>query len=473
MGATSLAWLLGASGCRPLAAEAHALPFPDPVILPSSAHHAPGVPPLRRCWHRALPGAVPTEIDVSTEGIAIVGEFTGTADFGLGPLKASPPKSDGWPAPDAFVARYRLDGGFQWARVLGGPYDDRGTGVALDAAGRTTVVGTFIATIDLGGGVRPCRGVPVRGRAGFIANYGDGDWHRWDGIHGARNSIAGDAIAVDRDGNLNVVGSSMQGVGFVAAFGPDGALRWRHRFIQDDRDHTQVHAVALDPIGNVYVTGSLSGASDLGGGTRRVAQDQVAGFVACYTPAGEHRWDRVFGAPWAIPTEIAVGPKGEATVAGSTFGATADGETSQIFLAHFEADGTRTWDRHIDTMLSYAADIAADLDGAVYVVGEFEEQIDLGAGVRRAGDDDTAFVVSYGRDGDHRWDRTFVAIDPMRDGERRVGRSAASAVTVRRNGTVVVAGHYVGDLDVGDGERLPSAPGTRNGFVVSLSPACP
>jgi len=53
---------------------------------------------------------------------------------------------------DIFVASFDAAGNHRWSASYGGSGDDTGTGVALSANGRVHVAGTFVGTMDLGGG---------------------------------------------------------------------------------------------------------------------------------------------------------------------------------------------------------------------------------------------------------------------------------------------------------------------------------
>jgi hypothetical protein len=99
---------------------------------------------------------VSTSCAVSTTGdVILTGAFGVTLgdpsmlgeaiDFGGGPLV-----SEG--AADVFVAKLRPDGGHHWSIRAGDPYQQYGTGVAVDGSGNSIVTGAFSGTIDLGSG---------------------------------------------------------------------------------------------------------------------------------------------------------------------------------------------------------------------------------------------------------------------------------------------------------------------------------
>ncbi|MDZ4827031.1 MAG: fibronectin type III domain-containing protein [Actinomycetota bacterium] len=90
-------------------------------------------------------GAKSVAVDGSGN-VIIAGSFAEVVDFGTGPLGKQ--GWDGW----AFVAKYTSSGVPVWSKGFGGGTMTQGNGVAVDAAGRVTLVGTYGGTIDFGGG---------------------------------------------------------------------------------------------------------------------------------------------------------------------------------------------------------------------------------------------------------------------------------------------------------------------------------
>jgi hypothetical protein len=73
------------------------------------------------------------------------GHFVGTADFGGGGLASAGTY-------DIFVASYTSTGQHRWSKRLGGTSTDYGYGVAEDGSGNVYLCGTFMDTVDFGGG---------------------------------------------------------------------------------------------------------------------------------------------------------------------------------------------------------------------------------------------------------------------------------------------------------------------------------
>jgi hypothetical protein len=77
--------------------------------------------------------------------VTVAGVFSGTVDFGGGPLATAGGN-------DIFVASYSATGSFRWARRFGATGIDRGHGVAVAGSGNVAVTGSFEGTVDFGGG---------------------------------------------------------------------------------------------------------------------------------------------------------------------------------------------------------------------------------------------------------------------------------------------------------------------------------
>src|SRR5262249_55518591 len=75
--------------------------------------------------------------------VDVVGTFDTTADFGGGPLTATPASQLGSPL-DMFVVQYNATtGAHQWSKRFGGSYTDQASAVATDSAGNVYFTGFF------------------------------------------------------------------------------------------------------------------------------------------------------------------------------------------------------------------------------------------------------------------------------------------------------------------------------------------
>lgn len=92
-------------------------------------------------WSAPLTGATAGDIAVDSAGsIYATGYFNGTADFDPGTDVASRTSVG---SSDVFVLKLTTTGGLGWVETFGGVSIDQGNGIAVDATGTVSVVGSF------------------------------------------------------------------------------------------------------------------------------------------------------------------------------------------------------------------------------------------------------------------------------------------------------------------------------------------
>ena len=152
----------------------------------------------------------------------------------------------------SFIARYLPNGTLDWIRQDGGDNDDSVTGIALDSGGNIYVTGNFRGTSFFGGVA--------------ISSPGDDDM-------------------------------------FLAKFDPDGNFIWVQ--FSESSSHSSTHAIAVDSLDNVLVTGDFTGTVTFKG----VPQSAPPGpfpdrtiiaidhdlFIAKYDSDGNLLWLRDYG----------------------------------------------------------------------------------------------------------------------------------------------------------------------------------
>jgi len=120
-------------------------------------------------WHRRIGGTAVDDVHtvaIDADGAAyVLGAFRGTAD--LNPDAGVQTATAAEAADDAFVVKLAANGGFVWAKAWGGTGEDRGQGLAIDAAGGVQVSGTFSGTVDFDFGA----GAEMRTAAGNTDGY--------------------------------------------------------------------------------------------------------------------------------------------------------------------------------------------------------------------------------------------------------------------------------------------------------------
>jgi hypothetical protein len=223
--------------------------------------------------------------------------------------------------------------------------------------------------------------------------------HRWSTAIGGTGADAVRAVAVDPGGDIVVTGyvsgearagaEALRARGrdiLLARYAPDGALRWARALGGDGDDIGQ--AVALAPDGDVLVTGSFTATADLGAGPL-VSAGRSDVLVARFGPAGEPRWTRSYGGGYE----------------------------------------------------DHGYSIAVAPDGGIAVTGYLGDAIDFGGGELTSAGHADMFLVALAPTGEHRWSRRFG------DQDDDVGR----AVAIDPRGDIALVGDFHGALDVGGG----------------------
>jgi len=307
---------------------------------------------------------------------------------------------------DYATIKYSPLGEELWVRrydVYSGNLEDRATGLALDASGSIVVTGYSARAVS--------------GMDYATVKYSpDGTelWvSRYDGPVSGNDEAR--AIGVDPQGNVYVTGNSV-GDGsshdfLTVKYSSDGAQQWVSRYGRGySADAGQ--RVAMDALGNVYVTGYSVGTSQ--------KNDYV---TIKYDPDGETLWTRRYNGPLDhedCPTAIAVDGDGNVYVTGYSIGLAGWYDCATIKYA---SDGTMLWvDRYERTDgrndCGYA--LAVDGSGFVYVTGYTGAWADV-------------LTIKYAPSGSREW----VAVYNNPSGGHDVGW----AVTADASGNVYVAGH--------------------------------
>jgi hypothetical protein len=362
-----------------------------------------------------------------------------------------------------------------WSKRFGDADHDWGNSVAVDASGNVYVTGTFIGAVDFGSGSLQSAGAYDV----FVASFAPSGAPGWSKRFGGGGYDFGKSVVVDASGNVCVTGTfegavdfgsgSLQSAGgddlFVASFAPGGAPRWSKRFGGAHNDEGK--AVAIDGIGNVYVTGSFDDTVDFGNGPLQSAGAQDI-FLASFTSSSLPRWSKRFGIVGSdIGSSAAVDGSGNVHVTGYVTGAVDFGngplpyaDWGDIFLASFTPSGTPLWSKSLGGAgYDQGSSVALDATGNVYVTGNFEGAVDFGTGSLQSAGARDVFVASFTPSGTPRWSKRFGG----------TGDDYASSVAVDGSGNVYVTGRFEGAVDFGTGS-LQSA-GAGDVFVASFTPS--
>jgi hypothetical protein len=280
----------------------------------------------------------------------VTGSFSGTVDFGLGPVASAGNT-------DVFLMKLDPAGSPVWVKRFGILTGERGEAVAVDASGNLLLAGHYQCnvlyqptSIDFGGGTLPCNfsdmgpfvakldpngnhiwsyGMPsgdlwtfrpldiaidaagsasvlvsrlsAQDHAMFVRKFDANGNVLWSASPVSGSTFGADGeLAVDGAGNVIVAFEHAVGVGTcpcdyyvsIAKYDPGGALIWKKQISGPGAqgDGGGARGVAVDGGGNIFVAGPLygNGDLDLGGGQLSGAP----GFLAKLGPDGAHIWSQ-------------------------------------------------------------------------------------------------------------------------------------------------------------------------------------
>jgi len=299
---------------------------------------------------------------------------------------------------DYATIKYNPDGDTLWVRRYNGPgdYTDEPYAMAVDDAGNTYITGK-----SLGDGTHYDYATIK------YNSTGDTLWvSRYDGP--GTGADEANAIAVDDAGNVYVTGESSgpsgTGVNFATIkYNPEGDTLWVRRYDGIGSMGDYGSAIAVDDMGNVYVTGySFNLATSF---------DYV---TIKYDPDGVMLWVQTYNGPASstdMPYAMAVDGSGNIYVTGRSLGTSYDYATVK-----YNPNGDTIWVRRYDGTgngTDEASAIAVDDAGNTYVTGysDGNGSGDDYATIKYNPDGDTLWVRRYdgpGNDDDYAWD---IAVD--------------------------------------------------------------
>lgn len=346
----------------------------------------------------------------SDGSLYVTGEYRGAADFGGGARDAG--------GANASLGLFKLDasGNHVWSKGFGDPSPgllvapgSHGHAVAATPSGGVVVVGEFAGNVDFGGGT--------------LANAGpDTDAGAPDG-----GVTLGGCITGVADCAHDVV---------VVSFAANGAHQWSRRFGAGGGDAAR--AVAVDPAGNVYVTGSFEGTVSFGGDPL-VASGKSDVFALKLDANGNHVWSKRFG---GVENEtalaIAVDASGSVYLGGQYSGIALFGTTGLVskgpfdgFVARLDPSGDPLWAQRLVSEQGFVSGLALVPGGDVVLAGRFRTAMNFGAlGGQKSAYADDAFVARMTAAGGVTWVKAF----------GNDGLDYATAIAVSADGSIHLTG---------------------------------
>jgi hypothetical protein len=421
-------------------------------------------------WSRAWGGNLDDEgnslsVDAA-DNIFYGGYITGPVDMGCGAL----PVASGVDA--AVLMKLTPGGTCIWSKAFG--QNSQMLSVVVDPSGNLLTTGMYGVNINLGGGLVTSLG----GNDGFVAKFdtlGNLIWSKYFGDAAAQTpdtvatDAAGDLIAYGYfNGTVDFGGGPLTSAGgsdlYVAKFSPTGTLIWAKRF--GDGQNQLARGLAVDPAGNVLITGSFNGNLNFGGATLTSAGLGDV-FVAKLGPTGNHIWSKRFGdGNDQLGAGLATSAAGDVYITGSFLGTMNFGGAAlpslggaDSYIAKLDSTGAHVWSMRGGGPSGQAAvGVAVDPVGNVAMIGVMAGSASFGGPTLTSAGSADIVVARYDPTGKHLWSKLF-------------GNSALQGVkgiTTDSKGNVLVTGLMNGPTDFGGGPV--TAGGGEDTYLAKLSP---
>ena len=326
-------------------------------------------------------------------------------------------------APDTrgvFLAKCDSNSNFLYAQHIGEGKAALG-GIDSDVSGNTYVTGTLAG--GMGGTTIGDSMIDAGSRFMYVVKHdmnGNFIWTRWSQrVQPNSGRAEGLDVVVDQGGNSYVIGSFQDSVNvagqliisngdydiFLAKFDMNGQLVWIRSFGGLENDEGR--GVAVDPTGDVYITGLFEGDFTYSGQSVNHSGDQDI-FIAKFDTDGNLQWLKDAGGGGDdVGMRIDVNNQNLVCVIGSfeevasfeSTSVTSNGD-KDVFLAKYDSDGNLLsvigFGHPDDDDEGYS--IALDDDNNSYATGLFFESLTMADTTIIGQDDESTFVVKFGNE---------------------------------------------------------------------------
>lgn len=358
-------------------------------------------------------------------------------------VNASGSGSSGLCEPDSVTACYS------------GPLDTNGNGVCVagsqkcspDGSGWGECIGEVLPSIENCATVldESCDGkVACTGGHVLSKSFGDQDEQLAYaiGVDHAGDILLGGTFLSSIDFGGGALLSQGQSDIFIAKLGANLGYHWSKRF--GDAVDQQLQALDVDMMNNIVITGYFDGVIDFG--DKKLATAGLYDtFIAKLDADGNHVWSQSFGdASGQYGTAIAIDAVDDIVLAGNVEGSISFGMSthsskgaSDIFVAKFNSQGDVLWSKSFgDSADQFVADVATNADRDIYVTGNMSGSIDFGGPTIVSSGVSNTFVAKLDRDGNHIWSKCF-------GGD---GVQESTGIAVGAGGEVALVGNFTNNV---------------------------
>ena len=339
-------------------------------------------------------------IDPATSTILLAATAENAIDFGGGTMPAGGQR-------DVVIAKFDGAGNHLFSKRFGDAELQHTYAAVVDGVGNLAITGQFEGTIDFGGGTMTSQGE----RASFVARFGP------MGNHLASWSIVGDQhslMSLSRaDADQVLLGGILSGPGTldfgggqevsghadacVVRYGPTGMPIFSAIYGDSGPDIQSIRGTTVDSAHDIVLAGVFHGGIDFGGGPLTTTNEPWAPFVAKLSPAGSPLWSLLLPTGYAdgAARRVVAYPSGDLVV--TVIGDWTTDPTTDTVLFGLSPTGEVAWTRAYDGQgAQQVGSMAPGPNGALYLVGSFDETIAFETGtLTSAGDDDVFLAKVY------------------------------------------------------------------------------
>jgi|GEM_PF-1379179 len=276
---------------------------------------------------------------------------------------------------------------FEWGKTIGGANTDIAWGLATDSSGNVYVTGEYEGTADFDPGVGVTNLTAVSGsRDIFIAKYTSAGALVWArSVGGSSDSELGDEVAVDPSGNVYITGYFAGTADFdpgagtfnMTSIGPNAAFLLKLNSsgnFQWAKQMSGGKTIGRDVIADasgVAFTGSFLNTVNFDGDSRTSAGDNDI-FIAKWNSAGTRQWVQTFGGTgYDLGYGVATDSTGAICGAGIINGSVAFGGTTLTTGNGYLVKITSAGAiEWAQATGGYGLDVAATSGGTIYLAGE-------------------------------------------------------------------------------------------------------
>ncbi len=420
----------------------------------------------------------------------MTGYFSGTVDFDPSDIALELLTARG--TRDAFVAKFDSNNSLIWARRMGGDSPDAGNTdvgrkLAIDGNGNIYVSGEFYGSSDFGTTILSSAG----GKDGFIAKLDSAGTFQWANRLGNIADDSAGGIGVDAAGNVYAIVARLQVANDILKFNSDGDTIWS-KSVGANGSFNSSPDLAVDSLGNVFVSGSFSGTVDFDPSSKtkyvssglNSGNPNEAGFVLKLNTNGKFGWVSPFVGQfegttkgYSYATSVALDHSGNVIVGGSyrdSVDFNPGSGTAMLptigggFIAKLNTSGGLVWaralERQISSNLLFVHGLALDGANSVYATGYFTGTVDLDPSAaispRTSAGGTDVYVVKLTASGNFGWSESFGG----------TGDDGGSGIAVDTAGDVYLVGFYQGTVDFDPTtETYLTNPGPfRNAYLIRL-----